>query len=291
MPLTDLQAADLFRREPDAYIEVADGAVAYRRVGRGPDVVFSHGWPVSGATFRTLLPHLANHVTCHLIDYVSTGSSRFDVDTKVSIGGHIDALRATIDHLGVDSVSVVGHDSGGLIARHAMAGDPRLRSMGLINTEPATGVSWRFRAFLANRGVPGFDRVLGWVVARRRLRRFGFVLGGAFADPSHLDGEFDEFFLAPLHASRARQVTAIRLLESFDYRYVRELVSVHARIDVPVRLVWGVEDPFFPVEHARRDVSTFADASLTEIQGAGLFSHEERPSEVADALLPILVDR
>ena len=27
-------------------------------VGSGPDVLFVHGWPVSGATFRLLLPHL-----------------------------------------------------------------------------------------------------------------------------------------------------------------------------------------------------------------------------------------
>jgi pimeloyl-ACP methyl ester carboxylesterase len=36
-------------------------------------------------------------------------------------------------------------------------------------------------------------------------------------------------------------------------------------------------------------VGTFADAHLTEIPGAGLFSHEERPAEVAAALLPTLL--
>ena len=33
---------------------------------------------------------------------------------------------------------------------------------------------------------------------------------------------------------------------------------------------------------------TFADARLTVVPGAGLFSHEERPAEVAAALLPVL---
>lgn len=291
MSPTDAQAADLFRSKPDAFIDVADGSVAYRRIGSGPDVVFSHGWPVSGATFRRLLPHLVDHLTCHLIDYVSAGSSRFTVDTAVSIQGHIDALRATVDHLDVDAISVVGHDSGGLIARHALVGDARLRSMALIDTEPASGVSWRFRALLANRHVPGFDRALGWIAARPRLRRNKYILGDAFADRSHLDGEFDEFFLQPLHADRARQTTAIRLLKSFHYRYIDELGDLHAKINVPVRLVWGTEDPFFPIELARQDVSTFSNASLTEINGAGLFSHEENPSEVAEALLPVLVGR
>ena len=40
--------------------------------------------------------------------------------------------------------------------------------------------------------------MLGWVVGKRRLRRFPLVLGGAFVDNDLLDGEFDEFFLRPL---------------------------------------------------------------------------------------------
>ena len=94
--------------------------MAYRRVGNGPDVLFVHGWPVSGATFRTLLPQLVDHVTCHVIDLPSAGSSRFDAGTKLSIHQHIESVRRVVDHLGLDDVALVGHDSGGLISRHAM---------------------------------------------------------------------------------------------------------------------------------------------------------------------------
>ena len=52
-------------------VDLADPA--YRRVGVGPDVLFVHGWPVSGATFRTLLPHLVDHVTCHVVDLPGAG--------------------------------------------------------------------------------------------------------------------------------------------------------------------------------------------------------------------------
>jgi haloalkane dehalogenase len=69
---------------------------------------------------------------------------------------------------------------------------------------------------------------------------------------------------------------------------VRELREVHRRIDAPVQLVWGDKDPFFPVQWAREMVSTFPDARLAVVEGAGLFSHEERPQAVAQALLPVL---
>ena len=288
--LTATEAADLFRRPPERFLDVGAGEAAYRRVGTGPDVLFVHGWPVSGATFRTLLPHLVDQVTCHVIDLPSAGSSRFDTTTTLTIRQHIETVRRVVDLLGFDDVAVVGHDSGGLIARHAMAGDRRLRAMGLINTEPLEP-GWRFKSFIAARHLPGFAAGLGWVAARPRIRRIGFVLGDAFADSSLLDGEFDEFFLRPLHEILARREAATKLLRSFDMRLVHDLAEVHRRIDAPVQLVWGDQDPFFPVRQAEDMVASFPDAKLEIVMGAGLFSHEERPAEVARALLPTLTSR
>ena len=286
--LTPTDAAELFRREPDGYLDVGSGQVAHWRVGTGPDVLFVHGWPVSGATFRTLLPHLAPHVTCHVIDLPGAGSSRFSADTTLAIDQHIESVRRVLDLLELDDVAVVGHDSGGMIARHAVADNARLRAMGLINTEQPQGSSWRFRLFLAARHLPGFGAGLGWAAGRPRLRRNPFILGDAFADASLLDGEFDEFFLRPLHDDPRRRDAAVQMLRTFDERYVRDLGDVHRRLDVPVQLVWGDQDPFFPIAQAREMVGTFPDAELTVIEGAGLFFHEERPAEVARALLPTL---
>ena len=222
-----------------------------------------------------------------MIDFPSAGSSRFYDDTPLSIQGHIETVRRVIDLLELESVAVVGHDSGGMIARHAVVGDPRLRAMGLINTEPADP-SWRFTSFIAARRLPGFAAGLGWVAGQPRIRRIPFVLGDAFADRSLLDGEFDEFFLAPLHDDRLRRDGATKVLRTFDMEFVTGLDDIHARIDVPVRLVWGDQDPFFPVDRARAMVDTFPNATIEVIEGAGLFSHEEAPAEVARALLPTL---
>ncbi|CAN5687761.1 hypothetical protein BH11ACT8_BH11ACT8_04010 [soil metagenome] len=287
-PIDATAAADLFRAAPDAFLDVGAGEVAYRRVGTGPDVLFVHGFPVSGATFRLLLPHLAEHVTCHVIDLPGAGDSRFGPDTSVTFSQHVETVRRVVDLLSLDEVAVVGHDSGGLISRHAMAGDPRLRAMGLIDTEQSQGLGWRFRAFLLPRNLPGFDSMLGWAVARPRLRRNPFLLGGAFADSDLLEGDFDEFFLKPLHEKPERLKAAGQLLRSFETSAVTALGEIHRRIDVPVQLVWGEEDMFFPVARAREMVATFPDARLHVVPGAGLFSHEERPAEVARALLPVL---
>jgi pimeloyl-ACP methyl ester carboxylesterase len=285
--MTPAEATELFRQPPERFVDVGAGEAALRRAGSGPDVLFVHGWPVSGATFRTLLPHLVDHVTCHVIDLPSAGSSRFDAATNLTVRQHVESVRRVVDQLGLEDVALVGHDSGGLIARHAMAGDRRLRGMGLVNTETLTP-GWRFKAFLGVRHLPGVANGLGWIAGQPRVRRLRLVLGDAFADPSLLDGEFDELFLRPLHEIPERRRAAASVLRSFDMDLLHQLGDVHRRIDAPVQLVWGDRDPFFPVAQAEAMVGSFPDARLEVIEGAGLFAHEERPAEVAAALLPVL---
>ena len=287
--LSTQEASELFRRPPARLLDVDEGQVAYRRVGTGPDVLFVHGWPASGATFRALLPYLAPHVTCHVLDLVGAGSSTFGQDSRITLDQHVHAVRQSLYLLGLQDVAVVAHDSGGLIARHALAADCRVRSWGLIDTEQPQGLTWRFRLFLLAPLLPFFEPAFGRVLGARRLRRSPPLLGGAFCDRSLLEGEFDEFFLRPLREDAARRRAAVALLKSFNTSFVDGLNALHARIDVPVHLIWGAQDPFFPVQRAREMVHGFPDARLTVIENASLFCHEERPADVATALLPVLV--
>ena len=90
--------------------------------GEGPTLLFVHGWPVSGATFRCLLPHLVDHVTCHVIDMPGVGSSRFTATTPLSIDMHIESVRAAIDQAAHGLDVRAGHPvSLGKVARQTAA--------------------------------------------------------------------------------------------------------------------------------------------------------------------------
>jgi len=280
--------AELFRQAPHRYIDVGEGQVAYRKVGSGPDVLFVHGWPVSGATFRHVLPHLEPHVTCHVIDMVGAGDSRFDRTTRIDLEQHVTSVRRVIDALGLTDYAVVGHDSGGMLARHATVGDPRLRAVALVNSEQPQGLSRLFRLFIAMSKLPAFASILAWAANRPALRRSRFLLGECFADRSLLDGDFAELFLAPLRDDANRRWAAGELIGHFHRRFIDELDGIHRRLGVPVQLVWGADDPFFPLAWTREMAERYPLTNLHVVAGTKLFCHEEKPAEVAGALLPAL---
>jgi haloalkane dehalogenase len=285
-------ATGLFRTPPDRLLDVGNGQVALRSVGEGPDVLLVHGWPVSGATFRGLLPHLAPHLRCHVVDLVGSGDSAFDRTARIGVADHAEALRRVVDSLGLDDVAVVGHDSGGMIARHALAGDPRVRAWGLLDTEQPQGPSWRFRAFQVLRHVPRFEHLLARVANNRRLRRHRLVLGDCFNDRDLLDGDFADFFLAPLR-EEDRRWAAGEFLRRFDPGpSFGALRALHARIRVPVQVVQGEDDPFFPLAWTKDMLATFGGpADLHVVERGRLFTHEEFAHETAEALLPTLLGR
>jgi len=70
-------------------------------------------------------------------------------------------------------------------------------------------------------------------------------------------------------------------------RFARAL-DAEARLGMPVQLLWGADDPTFPVALARAMVSQLPNARMTEIPGAKLLVHEEKPAEVAEAALAFL---
>jgi pimeloyl-ACP methyl ester carboxylesterase len=83
---------------------------------------------------------------------------------------------------------------------------------------------------------------------------------------------------------RRRALGAARYLAALEWSIVDELADLHRRITAPVRLIWGAEDPTFPLERARAMASHFARATFTSIPRAKLLVHEEHPAAVAAAI-------
>jgi haloalkane dehalogenase len=273
---------------PQRFLEVGKNRLPYWRTGSGPDLVFLHGWPVSSATFRNVVPRLAGSFTCHLFDLPGAGLSEWSDDSVVEMREHVKTARAAIDQLGLASYAIVAHDSGGFIGRHVAADDPRVTGLVLGNTEipghtPPMLVAYALLAKYLGGGL------LRSVLRSKRLRASAIGFGGCFQDASFVNGDFADWFVEPILRSDRVLAGALALLRNANGETMKGMKGAHAKIRVPVRLVWGTDDPWFPLAKARPMLAQFGGrADLVEIPGGKLFVHEDHAKEFADAALAFL---
>jgi pimeloyl-ACP methyl ester carboxylesterase len=282
----------VFRRPVGRRIDVGHSRLAYYRFGAGPDLLLIHGWPLHAATFRHLLPQLARHYTCHLLDLPGAGQTGCGPDTPIGLRAHADTVLKAVDALGLERYGIVAHDSGAVIARQVAARDARVAALAFSGSEIAGFRPPKLRLMVTLGRTALGRRLLMRGMRLRLVQRSELGLGGCFTDLRYAQGEFGELFIQPLLSSQETSAGQWRLLQDFDWGLIDHLSEVHARIQVPVLAVWGSEDPWFPVARLQPTLSQFpAGATLRVVPGAKLFVHEDRPQDYLAHVLPYLAER
>ncbi len=267
--------------------------LAVHSTGAGPDIVFVHGWPLDGRTWRHVVGALADH-RCHVIDLPGCGATETPDDAELSmVEGHTTAVLDVVDALGLEEYVLVGQDSGGLIARYCAARRPeRLRGLVVAGSEIPHDHGWQIKMFKALGRTPFAETVLRRSLASRLLRRSPFALGGTVADRRLLDGELHELMLRPLVRDRALLRRQVALLRSFGFDDIDGLAEIHPQIDAPTLLVWGAGDPFFPPDRAAAMVDQFGGPTeMVVVDHARLLVHEEHPEHFAHLIRTFLDER
>lgn len=274
---------------PTRFVDVGTCELAYWREGEGPDLVLIHGWPLHSATWRGVLPHLAPHFTCHLLDLPGAGETRDTAETPKELDAHAAMVGRAIDDLGLDEYALMAHDSGAVVAR-LVARDHGRRVFGLVmgNTEIPNFRSMLIRMLILSGSTGLGRRTMPMVMRSPWLRRSRLGFGTCFDDPALIDGEFFAHFLEPVLASPERQERQMRIFEGFDWSLVDDLARIHGEITAPAQLLWGRGDPWFPLKAARQMTGQFGGGcELVELPGK-LFVHEEHPRKFAEAATEFL---
>ncbi|MGH7895525.1 MAG: alpha/beta fold hydrolase [Candidatus Binatia bacterium] len=279
----------LYFDAPVQTVDTGTERLPCRRFGSGPPLLLVHGFPLSGFTWRKVLQALSERYTCWVPDLPGMGESAWTDETDFSFPGQGRTLKRLVDRLGLERYSVIAQDTGGTFARYlALADGPRVDKLILINTEmPRHRPPWIPLYQLLMR-VPGVLGPFGLLLRSRTFLRSGMGFGGCFTDLGLLDGDFHEHVVEPLLRSHHRMEGMARYLRGAEWGPVDELEQAHARLMMPVELLWGADDRTFPVALARTMVKQLPDARLVEIPGARLLVHEEKPAEVARAALEFL---
>lgn len=280
-------ALDNYRSAQVQHIEVAGLRVAYRSFGGGPTVVFLHGWPLSGVTYRALIHALQPHYRCLVPDLPGAGDTPWSPQISESMAGYAKVVRAFADALQLDRFAFIAHDSGGTVARMVAADlGARVNCLILQNTEVSNYMPPVVRALQLTAQTKYAPAVFSRLLASARYRKSKFGFGECFGDLDLIEGEFLDACLEPLRKDPAGHLA---MLAKFDLDGTKHLPDLHRRISAPMHLFWGGADTFFPLSRARAMMSEFQQRGELEIVShAKLYVHEEAAEPLARFSLPRL---
>jgi len=272
------------------FVDVGNARVCYRKAGEGPALVLMHGFPLSGLTWRKVVPQLAQRFTCYALDLMGLGDSTSSDEADFSSPGQAAVFQQALLAQGLSSYALIGNDTGGWIAREIALLEPgRVTRLMLMNTEiPGHRPPW-IPLYQRLATLPGSGFVLRRMLASRRVRRSAMGFGGCFVNLDLIDGEFAELFVAPLLSSADRLASMVRFLVNMKFERLDRFRELHGKLSMPVGFLWAAADPTFPEETARAMAAQFPNvAHFWSLPRGKLFVHEEQPDAVAQRVTEFL---
>ena len=91
--------------------------VAFRRRGHGPTVLLLHGFPTWSYDYADIATELAADHDVVTLDFLGYGASDKPDPYDYSVAESADVVEDLAAHLQLDSVRLVAHDYGGIVAQ------------------------------------------------------------------------------------------------------------------------------------------------------------------------------
>ena len=272
---------------------LTDGArLYYRTIGDGPPIIVLHGGPDFDHNY--LLPEMDRLAdSFRLVYYDQRGRGRSAghvVPGEVSIGSEVEDLDSVRRHFGLDSVAVLGHSWGAVLAMEYATRHPdRVSHLILVNTAPASAAdNLVFREHLLRarraRDVKRMQALAssaqyqaGDLEVEAEYYRVHYSV--ALRQPEHIDqvvGRLRTYFTE-------ESVLAARAIEQrlYDETWASDRFDLIPRLqalDVPTLVVHGADD-FVPTALAGHIAEAIPRARLVVLQECGHFAYLECPDE------------
>lgn len=257
--------------------------MAYTESGKGPTIVFIHGWPLQKETFLPLTRILQQDFRCVSFDLIDIGESRpATAPTPITFQQQVAALKEAMAALGIVGYALVGQNSGGFIARLLAENNPHVSNLILFNTEIPWLIPPWVPLFQRLAPLPFASKMFSFCVSTQWIARSPMGFGGCFVDKDLIHGEFFELSAQPLLDSPEKLAGCIRFLRSMNWDECKKLSEVHTRISAKVDCIWGEADRFFPLAEARTMFEQFPNkGEFATLQKAKLLPYAEHPGASA----------
>jgi pimeloyl-ACP methyl ester carboxylesterase len=263
--------------------------IAVQTAGSGPAVLLVHGLAGSSATWRHVLPSLADHVTVIAPDLPGHGRSE-KPRGDYSLGNYASVLRDLLIALGHDRATLVGQSLGGGIAmQFAYQYPERAERLVLVDSG---GLGQDVHLGLRALALPGAELVLAAGCASP-LRSLGDGVGSllrriGLRPTAVVDEIWRSYASLGEAATREAFVHTLRSVIDVAGQRVDARNRLYLAAAMPTLLIWGDEDHIIPVKHAYEARDAIPGSRLEIFKGAGHFPHCEDPERFVRVLLEFM---
>jgi pimeloyl-ACP methyl ester carboxylesterase len=262
--------------------------VRWGAAGRGAPLVLVHGTPFSSVVWRRIAPHLARQRRVYWYDLLGYGRSEKRAGQDVSLGVQHRVLGALLDHWAAlegwaEAPEVLAHDFGGATALRAHLLDGRDYRW-LLLVDPVALSPHGSALVQAARRHPDAYTDLPPYVHEAAVR--AYVAGAAH---STLAEPVLRAYVEPWLGETGQPAFYRQIAQMSDV-YTDEIQDRYAELRCPVRLIWGADDAWIPLERGRELAGRMPGVTLHEVPGAGHLVQEDRPEAIVAAALEAIAD-
>jgi pimeloyl-ACP methyl ester carboxylesterase len=243
-----------------------------------PPLVLLHGTPFSSVVWRRIAPHLAEHRQVFYYDLLGYGCSerRPNQDVSLAVQGRL--FAALLRHWDLSKPDVIAHDFGGCttLRAHLLHGC-EYGSLTLI--DPVALAPWG-SPFV--RHVRDHEAAFAGLPSYIHAAILPAYIGGAAFNP--LPAPVLKLYVDPWLGASG-QAAFYRQIAQMDQRYTEEIESRYGHMRCPVRIIWGEQDGWIPLERGRELAKRIPGSSLLVVPDAGHLVQEDAPEALVAGLL------
>lgn len=274
-------------------IDVDGYEIHYVDEGKGDTVLMLHGNPTWSYVYRHQIRALRDSYRCIALDYLGYGLSDKPKNADYSIRAHISRLDTFVAKLGLEDITLVVQDWGGVIGLNwACHHKPLVKRLVILNTGVLpikSGELLRIRPlpwaflFLWSLRIPVWGElfVQGFNGFARFLTRFGMHQRGRF-NKDAMAGYISPY---PTWGSRRAHLKMVRQIPLEPghptWQLLREITKGLTDWNVPAQIIWGLRDPVFVpwfLEELEKRLCNRATSFL--IEDASHFLQDDKPEQV-----------
>jgi pimeloyl-ACP methyl ester carboxylesterase len=268
------------------FAQTSFGRIAYIDRGKGPAVLFLHGFPLNSFQWRGAIDRLSGQRRCLAPDSMGLGHTEVAPGQSVTPSAQADMIAAFLDRLSVRDVDLIANDSGGAVAQLFVTRYPqRVRSLLLTNCDveiDSPPPSLQPVIELARAGVYPDLWLEPWL-NHKDVARSATGLGGlCYSNPANPTDAALEQYLAPLVSSPDRKALVNRYTLGLTPNPLAGIAPLLKKCTVPTRVVWGMSDNIFSTgnpDYLAGLLPRFT--GIRRIEKAKLFFPEEYPDIIA----------